>query len=180
MNSPSGYYSSNDKQHCDKQATCDTPAGFPREPVWLTDWQRRLKDQRDQRGRSSFLFFPFFLISQQEVVSMHPNRNRYGNLCIFSIKSSSETFPVYRGLKTNIFRPSLVKITLIIPERNLLQLNTRSEWTIFVCTSSNIGTHIAIWLAAAAPCMSKCVQGNLWVLETSFQFGRWCALFSNK
>lgn len=40
-------------------------------------------------------------------------------------------------------------------------LNTHSEWTIFVCASSNIGAHIAIWLAAA-PCVSKCVQDNLW------------------
>lgn len=40
------------------------------------------------------------------------------------------------------------------------RLNTHSEWTIFVCTSSNIGAHIAIWLAAAL-CMSKCVRGNL-------------------
>ncbi len=59
------------------------------------------------------------------------------------------------------------------------RLNTHSEWTIFVYASSNIGAHIAIWLAAA-PCMSKCVRGNLWVLETAFQFVWWCALFSNK
>lgn len=56
LNSPSGHYRSNDKQQRDKQATCDTSPGFPREPVWLTDWQRRLQDQRDQGGRSPFLF----------------------------------------------------------------------------------------------------------------------------
>lgn len=46
------------------------------------------------------------------------------------------------------------------------RVNTRSEWTIFVYASSNIGAHIAIWVAAA-PCMSKCVWGNLRVLENS-------------
>lgn len=55
LNFPSGYYRSNDKQQRDKQATCDTSPGFPREPVWLTYWQGRLKDQRDQRGRGPFL-----------------------------------------------------------------------------------------------------------------------------
>lgn len=47
------------------------------------------------------------------------------------------------------------------------RLKTHSEWTIFVYASSNIGAHIAIWIAAA-PCMSKCVWGNLRVLVAEF------------
>lgn len=75
LNSPSGHYCSDDKQQRDKQTTCDTSSGFPREPVWFTDWQRRLKDQRDQRSKCPFPFY-FFKMFCQEVVTLHPNKDR--------------------------------------------------------------------------------------------------------
>lgn len=56
LNFLSGYNSSNDKQQRDKQATCDSPSGFPGESMWVTDRERRLKDQRDQRGAHLFRF----------------------------------------------------------------------------------------------------------------------------
>lgn len=71
LNCPSGHYCSNDKQQRDKQATCDTSPGFPREPVWLTDWQRRLQDQRDQRGTSPLSFLTFY----HKVVFLCPHRD---------------------------------------------------------------------------------------------------------
>lgn len=50
--------------------------------------------------------------------------------------------------------------------RKISSLHTHSEWTIFVCTSSNIGAHISIWLEAAL-CMSNYVWDNLGLLETA-------------
>ena len=71
---------------------------------------------------------------------------------------------------TTFFRVAAHENPTDYARKDRRRLNTHSEWTIFVYASSNIGAHIAIWLAAA-PCMSKCVQGNLRVLETAFQFG---------
>lgn len=52
-----GYQRGDVKQQCDEQAARDTAPGFPREPVWLTDWQRRFQNQRDPRGRRPFRNF---------------------------------------------------------------------------------------------------------------------------
>lgn len=104
----------------------------------------------------------FFIIFDQEIVFLHPNRDRkhppwYSDTS--SIKHSSQTCLVFLCFKICVF-------FLVAAHENPTdyackdrrRLNTHSEWTIFVCTSSNIGAHIAIWLAAAL-CMSKCVRG---------------------
>lgn len=164
MNSPLGHYCSNDKQQRDKQTTCDTSSGFPREPVWFTDWQRRLKDQRDQRSK-------FISVEFWEVVLLHPNMGRKRPL------QDDDTSSFKHSTETCCFKKMRVCFLVTAHEnptdyayKDQRRLSIRTEWKIFVCTSSNIGAHIAIWLAAA-PCMSKCVWGNLRVLETAFQFG---------
>lgn len=68
-----GYQRSDVKQQRDEQAACDTAPGFPREPVWLTDWQRRLQNQRDPRGSSPFRNFRIrtcFSAPRERIVSL--------------------------------------------------------------------------------------------------------------
>lgn len=112
----------------------------------------------------------FFFIFQQEVVFLHPNKGRkHSPWCsdTLSIKHSSQNVLVFLSLK---LRETMCMFSkrggggenpIEYACEDELGLNTHSEWTIFVCASSNIGAHIAIWLAAA-PCMSKCVRDNLW------------------
>lgn len=58
-----------------------------------------------------------------------------------------------------------MKIPLILP-RKISRLHTHAEWTMFACTSPNIGAHISIWLAAALG-MANCVWDHLGLLETA-------------
>lgn len=107
-----------------------------------------------------------FIVFDQGIVFLHPNGNRkYVPWCsdTSSITHSTQTFLVF---------PSLSNVWIFLAccsWKPWLWSTLNTLMIMFVCTSSNMGAHIAIWLAAAL-CMSKCVWDNSGVLETALQF----------
>lgn len=45
-----GHHQLHEQQPSHQQASCHIEAGGPSQPMWLPHWERRLQDQRDERG----------------------------------------------------------------------------------------------------------------------------------